>query len=180
MAKIIDLTGQRFFRLKVIHLYGKDKNGQAIWECKCDCGNIKNIRSNSLRRGAIKSCGCWRKEKSPHNKLPYGVAAQHKLYNDYKKRAKYDDISFDIEYEDFISLTKRTCEYCGRIPSNVIEPQNKNSGSYIYNGVDRRDNTKGYTKDNCITCCEICNRAKKDLSLEEFYHWIHRLIEFNI
>ena len=73
------------------------------------------------------------------------------------------------------------CVSCGRFPLNVITTRNKvYNESYNYNGVDRRNNLLGYTKENCVTCCEICNRAKKDLPLEEFFAWIHRLIEYNI
>lgn len=178
MAKIIDVSGQKFNMLIAIETSGRDKHGQTLWKCLCDCGNTTKVRSYHLRNGQVKSCGCLRK-KPPPNKLPYGVAAQHKLYNDYKKRANYDNILFEMAYDDFINLTKKTCEYCGRFPFNIIEPQNKNSGSYTYNGIDRKNNDKGYTKDNCITCCEICNRAKKDLSLEDFFSWINRLIEYN-
>lgn len=63
MSKLIDLTGQRFGRLTVLE---KDENRKSktgsYWVCKCDCGNIKSVRSASLREGAIRSCGCYRKD----------------------------------------------------------------------------------------------------------------------
>lgn len=65
MSKMIDLTGQRFGRLLV-----KEKDNNRItksgsyWICQCDCGVIKSIRSSSLRRGEIQSCGCYRIERS--------------------------------------------------------------------------------------------------------------------
>lgn len=39
-----DLTGKRFGRLVVLGFHGHNKGGQAIWVCKCDCGNISNVR----------------------------------------------------------------------------------------------------------------------------------------
>ena len=39
----------------------------------------------------------------------------------------------------------------------------------------RLDNYKGYTIDNCVSCCKICNRAKGSLPLETFQKWIERL-----
>lgn len=57
MGKFVDLTGQRFGRLTVIERAENMGHGTA-WLCRCDCGNIKEIRSNSLRRGATSSCGC--------------------------------------------------------------------------------------------------------------------------
>lgn len=58
MSNFIDLTGKNFYRLKVIKCIGKNKHGQYLWECKCDCGNKKTISSNSLMQGHTKSCGC--------------------------------------------------------------------------------------------------------------------------
>lgn len=50
---IIDLTGQRFGRLYVV----KVAAGR-YWLCKCDCGNSASVRSDVLRRGVSRSCGC--------------------------------------------------------------------------------------------------------------------------
>lgn len=61
--KRIDLTGQRFSRLKVIAFAGQAKNGNAMWRCICDCGNEVVVDSTRLRRGTTTSCGCYRKEK---------------------------------------------------------------------------------------------------------------------
>ena len=39
MAKIIDLTGNQYGKLKVIELYPeRTKQGQAQWKCECECG----------------------------------------------------------------------------------------------------------------------------------------------
>ncbi len=54
-----DLTGQRFGKLVVLkRAEGSTSNGGTIWVCQCDCGTIKNIPGDSLRRGASMSCGC--------------------------------------------------------------------------------------------------------------------------
>lgn len=54
----MDLTGQKFGKLTVMYMNGKDKYGIAIAHCKCDCGNEKDVLSNNLKRGSTKSCGC--------------------------------------------------------------------------------------------------------------------------
>lgn len=61
MAKVIDLTGQRFERLLVLER-APSKNGEAYWKCQCDCGNIKEIRGRNLRNGITVSCGCKGRE----------------------------------------------------------------------------------------------------------------------
>lgn len=58
-----DLTEQRFGRLLVVGLSGKDgKNGSLYWKCACDCGNIVIVRSDALISGRCESCGCLNRE----------------------------------------------------------------------------------------------------------------------
>lgn len=58
MGKLVDLKGQKFGRLTVIRQAGFNSYGNALWLCKCSCGNSAIAASNELRRGAKKSCGC--------------------------------------------------------------------------------------------------------------------------
>lgn len=69
MSRFIDLTGNTYGRLTVLCKDNERKtNSGSYWICKCDCGNIKSIKSSSLRRGEIQSCGCLRNEKVAHFK----------------------------------------------------------------------------------------------------------------
>ena len=58
-----DLTGRRFGYLTVV---GKSDErsykGSVIWQCRCDCGNLVNLPSDSLLNGNARSCGCLRTE----------------------------------------------------------------------------------------------------------------------
>ncbi len=58
----LDLTGQKFGRLTVIEKTDKRKCGFVVWLCRCDCGNEYEVRSNCLRNGVTRSCGCLYKE----------------------------------------------------------------------------------------------------------------------
>lgn len=60
---MIDLKNKRFGRLTVMRIVGKIRSYK-LWECRCDCGNIKNVQSSLLIGNSVKSCGCLRKEKS--------------------------------------------------------------------------------------------------------------------
>lgn len=74
MSKLIDLTGQKFNRLTVLHKDNNKKtNSGSYWICQCDCGTIKSIKSSSLRRGEIQSCGCLRNERSKKIKEELGL-----------------------------------------------------------------------------------------------------------
>ena len=64
MTKIIDLTGQKYHKLTVLHRVedritpGGYKD--TMWHCRCDCGNEVDVSSQALRKKhhATKSCGC--------------------------------------------------------------------------------------------------------------------------
>lgn len=61
MSKCIDLKDQIFGKLKVLEKDNSRKtNSGSYWLCECECGNIKSVKSSSLRRGEIQSCGCFR------------------------------------------------------------------------------------------------------------------------
>lgn len=62
MARVSDLTGQKFGRLTVISR-AENKSGRTNWHCRCDCGNEKDVLAINLARGTTKSCGCLNLEK---------------------------------------------------------------------------------------------------------------------
>lgn len=69
-----DLTGQRFGRLVVtgeVHGHGQSHR---VWACRCDCGADTKVAHGSLKRGAIRSCGCLRREKSTERMTKHGHA----------------------------------------------------------------------------------------------------------
>lgn len=56
-----DLTGRRFGRLLVIRKTEKrNRNGNVMWLCHCDCGNDCFVSSRGLVSGETQSCGCLR------------------------------------------------------------------------------------------------------------------------
>lgn len=61
-----DLAGKKFGRLTVIRYDHSDKNRNAVFLCKCDCGNEKMIMGRCLttKTRPTLSCGCLQKEKA--------------------------------------------------------------------------------------------------------------------
>lgn len=88
MPKFIDLSGQRFGRLTVLERAGRDKRGQTLWLCKCDCGNESIIRSSNLKRGISTSCGCFRNEKTSQRRKIHGQkhSRLYTIWGNMKKR----------------------------------------------------------------------------------------------
>ena len=172
-----DLTGKQFGRLTVLRRSGSSNNGNATWWVRCDCGVEKEVLGCSLIKGATTSCGCYFSEcTSERLKIESGLAAKRAAYRNYKNHARQRNITFELSFEQFLYLTQQNCHYCGCKPSNVQKP-NGDNGDFIYNGIDRKDNTKGYTIENCVPCNDICNRAKGAMLYKEFIQWIKRLVD---
>ncbi len=66
--KAIDLKGKIFGRLTVLEATEKrSSNKCVIHKCKCACGNIKEVPSDDLLKGTVKSCGCLQHETNIKN-----------------------------------------------------------------------------------------------------------------
>jgi hypothetical protein len=57
-SRRISLVGRTFGRLTVFAYAGTDKRGEALWDCRCVCGNEKPVKGSVLRGGRSNSCGC--------------------------------------------------------------------------------------------------------------------------
>lgn len=61
---IKDLTGLRYGYLVVMKYVGRTSHRISLYECRCDCGNVTITRSDNLKRGEARSCGCLFKNYS--------------------------------------------------------------------------------------------------------------------
>ena len=161
-----DLTGNRYGRLTVIST-AHNTNGEWFWNCTCDCGNTVVRKSSVLISGRVKSCGCYRKEFRLK-----ALVAEHKLYHNYKSTAAHKGYSFELSLEEFLEMTSKACHYCGVEPQRICSSRDK---QYVFNGIDRVDNAKGYRVDNCVPCCSTCNYAKRNMTKEQFLTWVKRI-----
>ena len=66
--KIIDLTGKRFGKLKVVSFDHCGIGTRRYWLCECDCGGQRIVSGDHLRNGDVTDCGCYRKHISHWNK----------------------------------------------------------------------------------------------------------------
>jgi len=186
-----DLTDKRINRLMVLRFeeYRADSKGRrkCYYRCKCDCGNETIISANELKNGRI-SCGCaleefrkniLGKQARERMSLPFGESSFNALYAGYKDRSKKKKREFTLTREEFREITSRDCFFCGIKPLQIFSKGKKHrNGHYLHNGIDRINSSKGYINGNVLPCCEICNKAKRDLSLDEFLNWINRIIKF--
>lgn len=148
----------------------RSKNKTIYWQVECiDCKNQFEIMGSNIRETNI--CECKRI-------LDFGESACNKLYKYYISRSKRCSISFDLSFDWFKNLTSKNCFYCNDIPKMKFKVTRGN-GYYLYNSLDRVDNNKGYELDNVVPCCDMCNRAKLDYTIDEFKQWVKRLFNNN-
>lgn len=166
-----DLTGHKYDKLTVIDYAGyNEKYKISKWLCKCDCGNTVIRESNTLRRFKLQhSCGCT----GTCPVLPNNQHAFKRLLNMYKQNAEKRGYKFLITSDYFRELIKKHCYYCNNAPS--VRFKNCTVDPILANGVDRIDNYKDYTIENCVPCCKICNTAKNSLGIKEFKDWVYRI-----
>lgn len=182
------MVGEVFHRLTCNSVAGYvlEKTTKRIcYLFKCSCGNSAILRGRDVIRGATKSCGCLHAESSSLNgrknkkEEPNDQPAFLRMYSAYQSSAKSKGFNFDLSKEHFRTITSSSCHYCGVKPSNeYTKGWVGYRSSYISNGVDRKDNDKGYTTDNSLPCCSNCNYAKKNYSYEDFQDWLQRITDF--
>ena len=181
-------VGDKHNKLMIMEDLGTlGKSYRHYYKVKCDCGKEKKMRSDAFPK--VISCGCYRTELSIINskvnikkaqeavRLPKGEASFNSLLSSYKMGANERDYSFELTKEEFRKLTKQDCYFCGDKPSKEYGDIHGYNGSYIYNGVDRLDNSLGYSIDNCVTSCTVCNLMKRTLGEQEFYMHIQKILD---
>lgn len=160
--KLIDLTNKKFNKLKVIELDKERSNSRVhYWICKCDCGNIKSIETQKLKKGYIKACGCMK----GHN-TKYKVQDK-KMY---KKWLHMKDRCYNINDVSYKNYGKRGITVCEEWKNydNFAEWSLKNG--YKPNlELDRINVNGNYEPNNCRYVTRLINSRNKRNTLKFVY-----------
>jgi hypothetical protein len=152
---------QRFGKLVVVSTQPGMKNRHPMAVCKCDCGRTRTVRQTTLRRGHVTGCAnCSLKQawvRRPRRPESIRILAERE--SAYRCNARRKRLVWQLSSEEFSELVHAACRYCGLVPAK---------------GVDRLVNADGYTTENAVPCCTICNLAKRDMAEREFVEWILR------
>ena len=147
MAKMMDLTGQRFGRLTVQGFAGKGKNGVILWRCMCDCGNITDVWASNLRRKTTVSCGCYRRDMARRVKTTHGGKGT-RLYNIWHGiKLRCLNVS-DHAYKNYGGRGITICDEWRDSFEAFHDWAIANGYSYDLT-IDRIDNDGNYCPDNC-------------------------------
>jgi hypothetical protein len=87
-------------------------------------------------------------------------------FSDYLRNAKIRGLSFDLSFNQFMLFWQKPCGYCGSAIGTI--------------GLDRVDNSKGYSIDNVISSCFLCNHMKMKLPSDIFIDHCRKVTSFNI
>lgn len=174
MRKFEDLSGQRFGKLVVLRRSEDTIGGRVAWVCKCDCGSIDRLaRTDWLKSGSTKSCGCILHLDTAV--LPPGYTEAIRCYRHGAKKRGY---SWELSRRDAYNLMIGNCHYCGAPPKNIrTVDRSVDKQKFIYSGIDRKDNSIGYTLSNSVSCCARCNIAKRAMGYTEFLDFIKSVYE---
>lgn len=157
------------------------------YTCLCDCGTKIEIIKSNLKNGTTNSCGCLRDEASKENiKKSHEARVIYKPQDLSSQRVwerRYSD--GDLTLEEFRLLSQNLCWYCNASPSNTANwykgdkrsnQSRIDAANFIYNGLDRVDNSLPHNKNNLVCCCFDCNKAKMEMTLKDFKDHIIKLI----
>lgn len=127
-----------------------------MWDCVCDCGKNKpGVYAHYLKRGAVASCGCLAKDVTVERSTTHGMS-QTKIY------AIWDEMKRRCRIASHPSYHRYGGRGISYDPSwETFEKFYADMGATYASGlqIDRIDNDKGYSKENCrwVTPAENMN-----------------------
>jgi len=148
MSRLIDLTGQRFGKLKVIRRVESRIKNKPEWLCKCDCGNKSTVMGYRLRDGVTKSCGCVKRNVLGNITRKHGHTANRKPSRTYStwhgmmQRCYYPDhTSYEYYGARGITVCKRWHKFENFLADMGEKPHDLT--------LSRKNNNGNYTPSNC-------------------------------
>lgn len=84
-------------------------------------------------------------------------------FTNYKASAKIRGKAFELDLKYFQDNWNKECIYCGDTINGI--------------GIDRKDNSLGYIKENVVMCCEMCNRMKLDYEIDQFILHCNKIVK---
>ena len=151
-----DITGQKFGRLTAIRFSHKGKENRAVWVCKCDCGRYVAVPGKSLRTGNTTSCGCLNIENSTERIVKFNTKhgkAHTRLFGVWahmKNRCNNPNATnYSLYGGRGIRICKEWESDFEAFYDWAIENGYKSDAKRGVCTVDRIDNDKGYSPENC-------------------------------
>jgi hypothetical protein len=157
---------------------------ESFYVLQCKCGNtskgstdhVTRKIANLLSEGytACSTCSFEYQKKLKEQRIKSDTYYTYKdVYREYVNKSKSRDIYFELSLEEASQMFSQNCYYCAEPPKNKRTRVNGNT--IVYQGIDRVDNSIGYTKENCVPCCKYCNSFKMERGQEDFFKHINKI-----
>lgn len=137
------MTGQRFVLWTVLDRAGSNKNGDALWNCVCDCGTRRIVQGSRLRDGTTQSCGCRAEENYSEHRFTRRTL--HHVLDGMKDRCYSTK---NRNYKNYGGRGISICDEWRESFQSFYEWATDN-GYQIGLQIDRIDNNGNYEPGNC-------------------------------
>lgn len=156
--------------MRVISPAGKNKWGASLWQCRCDCGNVKVVRAAALLQKVCRSCGCLQRELAGRINRTHGLTKtpEYLALNRAVWRCGPDSKDRQNYFERGITV----CEEWKDFTNGGVEKFTAHIGAHPGPGysLDRKENDKGYEPGNVrwVTAKEQRQNQRKRLRIEQW------------
>lgn len=140
-----DLRGRRFGRLEAIRYAGSDGR-KSKWLCRCDCGTEREFVASELAKGRTNSCGCLRRELASDRHRTHGMTS-HPAFAVWRSMIDRCTLPTHQAWKNYGARGITVCVEW----RDSFEAFWRDMGPTYQRGLtlDRRDNSKGYSPENC-------------------------------
>lgn len=148
-------------RWTVLRLAGR-VNGRLMWECRCECGTVKDVLGENLSSKATLSCGCWRAEKASITSAKHGFSRVGKRAPEYGVWCAIIGRCCNSNLPSWDSYGGRGIRVCERWRNDFVafyedmgpRPSPKHE-------IERKDNDGNYDPGNCIWATDLTQASNK-------------------
>lgn len=179
MPKFIDLTSQKFGKLLVLEKSNQRTGyGYVKWKCLCECGKIIFTTSQQLRLKGTKSCGCLiskiNSERSKGNKYGFKHGLSYHPLRFIRKSMIHRCYNINNPfYKTYGGRNIKVCKEWLYSLELFVKWAEKNGWKKGLS-IDRKDNDKDYTPENCHWISIQENSRKNMKKLWEEDKWRKR------
>jgi len=171
MTKALELQNKVFGRLTVLKRVQNNNLGKSMWLCRCTCGNTIIVMGSDLTRGHTKSCGCILKELNTKIHTTHGSTQTrlHRIWSCMKHRCTNPK---DVAYKYYGGKGISVCKEWST-DFSVFQQWALKNGYTANLSIDRIDNNKGYSPDNCRWSTTIEQALNKGNTKRYWYKGKH-------